>query len=232
MDIDFASGGGIDELCSQDQVSGGVFHRSGSGGALAGVAPLSGSFASLGILTNGVAAKRALNPVEKSVAMDGSVQPAPSVSADYFELISLAAVDIAAGDSVQVAIAFIGSHDESAFAHAASGARHDWEILASSGGGQPTPQSFVLDQNYPNPFNAGTLIPLRIEQDAQIRLDIVNILGQKVRTLSDEHLAPGAYAFVWDGQDQSGNAMPSGIYLARLRINGETQSVRKMALLK
>ena len=100
------------------------------------------------------------------------------------------------------------------------------------------PATFCLKQNYPNPFNSATSIPFTVHgklktenRPVHATLDIYNILGQKVRTLVDEKKKPGCYEIVWEGKDQKGNEVGSGIYLYKLKA-GDYQQVRKMVLLK
>jgi hypothetical protein len=88
------------------------------------------------------------------------------------------------------------------------------------------PQAAALDQNYPNPFNASTSISFDIPRAGQVRLDIFNILGERVATLVNEHLDAGAHRVTWDAGDLAG-----GTYFARLSGNSGVQT-RRMALLK
>jgi flagellar hook assembly protein FlgD len=88
-----------------------------------------------------------------------------------------------------------------------------------------------LDQNYPNPFNASTVIKFNTRHDGHVRLDVYNILGQKVITLVDEFRNFGPQAADWDGTDVVGRAVPTGLYFYRLTTADYT-SVKKMVLLK
>jgi len=92
------------------------------------------------------------------------------------------------------------------------------------------PRGFQLDQNYPNPFNAGTVIHYRLDVDADILLDIVDILGRPVRTLVDRPQAGGVYYVAWDGRDKRGSALASGVYFYRLHAGGLTLSKRMVML--
>ena len=80
------------------------------------------------------------------------------------------------------------------------------------------PTEIILSQNYPNPFNPQTTIPVRISGDGifKVKLDIYNILGQKVKTVFNDRLSAGDYSFVWNGKNGNGSLMPSGIYIYRL----------------
>ena len=93
------------------------------------------------------------------------------------------------------------------------------------------PQAFTLSQNFPNPFNANTVIDYSVDRHSQILIEVFNILGQKVRTLVNSSMPPGRYRVEWDGNDQSGNTVSSGVYLYRIKSN-ESEQTRKMLLLK
>lgn len=93
------------------------------------------------------------------------------------------------------------------------------------------PTGYRLAQNYPNPFNPTTEIEYSLPEAGMVCLDVMNILGQTVTTLVDGWQPPGSYVARWDGQNSSGEAVASGVYLYRLRA-GEYTSTRKMMLLK
>jgi hypothetical protein len=100
-------------------------------------------------------------------------------------------------------------------------------------GGSPgsVPTRFALGQNYPNPFNPTTSISFDLPHDSRVRLDVYNLLGERVRTLIDENVGAGTHQVVWDGTDERANAVVSGVYFYRLEAPGFA-SVRKMLLLK
>ena len=93
------------------------------------------------------------------------------------------------------------------------------------------PQCFSLSQNYPNPFNPQTSIKYALPQDAQVRLTVYNVLGQKVATLVDEFQDAGFKTVWWDGKDVEGDEVSSGVYFYRLTA-GEFSEVRKMMMVK
>jgi hypothetical protein len=95
------------------------------------------------------------------------------------------------------------------------------------------PQVYALYANYPNPFNPSTMIPLAIpaQGEKQASLMIYNVLGQRVRLWNLSHLRPGFHQFAWDGLNQQGHAVASGVYLLRMAA-GEFQQVQKMMLLR
>lgn len=90
---------------------------------------------------------------------------------------------------------------------------------------------FVLEQNYPNPFNPNTVITYKLPVASNIELTIYNLIGQKVTTLVNERQSAGIYQIKWDGYNQNGNQMASGVYLYRL-ITGSFVETRKMVLLR
>jgi len=99
-------------------------------------------------------------------------------------------------------------------------------------------KKFSFSQNYPNPFNPATTIPFQVNSSRLIvhspirtTLNIYNILGQRVRTLVDEEKLPGEYNVVWDGKDDKGNEVSSGIYFYRVKAGAEVM-VKKMILVK
>jgi N-acetylneuraminic acid mutarotase len=93
------------------------------------------------------------------------------------------------------------------------------------------PESFVLHQNYPNPFNPATTIIYELSKPARVALKVINVLGQEVRTLVDEEKQSGFYDVVWDGRDQHGNRLASGVYLLKFEANDFAQT-RKMILMQ
>lgn len=91
------------------------------------------------------------------------------------------------------------------------------------------PRSFKLYQNEPNPFNPSTLIryELASQEAVSTKLEIFNTLGQKVRTLVNRPQSMGSCAVRWDGRNDNGNKLSSGIYIYRL-ISGKQVSIKKM----
>ncbi len=94
-------------------------------------------------------------------------------------------------------------------------------------------ESFTLKQNYPNPFNPTTTIEFVINQSrfANVRLEVYNVLGQKVRTLYRGVLDAGMYKFQWNGRNDASQQVASGMYLYRLEVNGRAQ-IKQMILIK
>ncbi len=93
------------------------------------------------------------------------------------------------------------------------------------------PKTFTLEPNYPNPFNPETVIPYALPESATVRIAVYNTLGQEIRLLSEGSQEAGFHRVVWDGKDQTGHTIASGIYFVRLQADNFS-SVRKMTLLK
>ena len=98
-------------------------------------------------------------------------------------------------------------------------------------GGQITPSKFELAQNFPNPFNPTTDITFSIDRAANVDLSIYNMLGQKVRTLTSGSKVAGTHVLRWDGRDEAGSNVSTGIYLYTL-TDGNSSITKKMALMK
>lgn len=93
------------------------------------------------------------------------------------------------------------------------------------------PAGFELSQNYPNPFNPATTIRFSLPARQKIGLEIFNLLGERIRLLASEEFSAGEHALVWDGKDEKGKPVSSGIYFYRLR--GESYAeTKKMILVK
>lgn len=94
------------------------------------------------------------------------------------------------------------------------------------------PTEFSLGQNYPNPFNPTTMIAFALPAEASVRLEIFSVLGVKVRSLiQGERLNASVHQRSWDGKDDAGLSLPSGIYLYRIQA-GSFVASKKMTLMK
>ncbi|KAA3631797.1 MAG: T9SS C-terminal target domain-containing protein [Calditrichaeota bacterium] len=93
------------------------------------------------------------------------------------------------------------------------------------------PDGFILNQNYPNPFNPTTTISFVLPQSSQVSLEIININGQKVKTIVDRTLSAGEHSYEWNATNQSGQKVASGVYLYKLSTP-EFNSVKKLTLMK
>lgn len=93
------------------------------------------------------------------------------------------------------------------------------------------PTEFALLDNYPNPFNPTTTLSYQLSKDAEVTLVIYNTLGQTIRTLVNAFQPAGFQRVVWDGRDDSGNLVPSGLYFYQIQTDG-FRMTKRMLLLK
>ncbi|MBI4726224.1 T9SS type A sorting domain-containing protein [candidate division TA06 bacterium] len=96
----------------------------------------------------------------------------------------------------------------------------------------PDKESYnALMQNYPNPVSNIARIEYRLAKNGHVKLDIYNTLGQKVRTLIDRNMPPGAHVSVWDGKDDEDRKVSAGIYIYKLEAD-DFNAVQKMILIR
>lgn len=95
----------------------------------------------------------------------------------------------------------------------------------------PVPESFQITQNYPNPFNSTTTIRYDLPESSDVVLRIFNTRGQEVVTLVDGDVVEGSHFVEWDGRDQQGLSVASGVYFYRIETNFNVRT-RKMTLLR
>jgi len=96
-------------------------------------------------------------------------------------------------------------------------------------------KGFELEQNYPNPFNSTTAIRFHIAVTSDVKLEVYNNLGEKVRTLVNEQLQPDTYRIVWNGKNGFGETVSSGIYFVKLLTFSNKdyfEDLKKMVLIK
>ncbi|MCB0278007.1 MAG: T9SS type A sorting domain-containing protein [Calditrichaeota bacterium] len=93
------------------------------------------------------------------------------------------------------------------------------------------PQEYKLHQNYPNPFNPTTTIAFDLVESSQVYVYIYNVLGQRVRTLVNGILEAGFKELVWDGRNENGSQLASGVYFYQI-ITPQFKSAKKMVLMK
>ena len=93
------------------------------------------------------------------------------------------------------------------------------------------PESFSLSQNYPNPFNPQTQIVYALPRECHVKVTIFNLLGQRVKVLVDKYQKAGFKRVYWDGKDERGVEVASGIYFYKIQAGDFVQS-KKMVILK
>lgn len=93
------------------------------------------------------------------------------------------------------------------------------------------PTEFELSQNYPNPFNPTTTISFSLPAAGNVSLEVFNVLGQKVRTLVDGDMTAGLHSVEWDGRNEGGVGVSSGVYFYRIATDNNVET-KKMMMLK
>ena len=86
-------------------------------------------------------------------------------------------------------------------------------------------QVFTLYQNKPNPFNPATVISYMLNKNSDVTLTVHDALGQRVRTLAEGTMSAGNHEIRWDGCDESGKQVSSGIYICRINADGHTGAI-------
>ena len=95
------------------------------------------------------------------------------------------------------------------------------------------PGRFALEQNFPNPFNSATMMRFALPGNETVELEVFNLMGQKVATLMEGVRPAGTYRMRWDGRDDDGRPLASGVYLYRLRTgDGRQMETRKLVLIR
>jgi len=139
-------------------------------------------------------------------------------------LVSYTDTTMPAGTNTYYATAVYGAYE--------SEATEDFVHIVTSNDDPSAPSNLTrLNGNWPNPFNPSTSISYSLKEAGFTSVDIFNAKGQKVRTLVNETKAAGDHSIVWNGKDDSGRALGSGIYFFRLR-SGSYSGSRKMLMLK
>jgi hypothetical protein len=95
----------------------------------------------------------------------------------------------------------------------------------------PGTNALTLFQNTPNPFKGSTIIPYELNEQGHLVLDVFNMQGKKLATLLDDVRSPGRNHLTWDGKDDSGRNLPSGIYILRMALDGKPSS-RKLVVVR
>ncbi len=97
---------------------------------------------------------------------------------------------------------------------------------------ETVPDKIILIGNSPNPFNPTTTIDFSIPEDSKVDVSIFNVKGQKVKTLLNKFLLKGRHQVLWNGVDNTGKAVSSGVYFYKLSVKGKSEVIKKCLLLK
>jgi hypothetical protein len=121
-----------------------------------------------------------------------------------------------------------------------SGERYRYQVMVYEGAGMVVSfevelvvpvLAVALYQNHPNPFNPSTVITYALPEGGRVVLELFDITGRRIRTLVDDTRVMGRHREEWDGRDDRGRQVASGVYIYRLQAGGKTFS-RKCALLR
>jgi hypothetical protein len=105
------------------------------------------------------------------------------------------------------------------------------EVTVTGTGPGNIPLITKLGGNYPNPFNPSTEISFAIVNQGHVFIEVFNIKGEKVAVLRDEVIKPGNYSVTWNGRDENGNPVSSGVYFYKMKAS-KFVSTKKMILIK
>jgi len=87
-----------------------------------------------------------------------------------------------------------------------------------------------LEGNYPNPFNPETVIRFSLKEAAPVRITIYNVKGQAIRQLVQDNLAAGNHRVIWNGKDNNGRSVSSGVYLYRMETPAYSRTLKMMLM--
>ncbi|MEZ4765761.1 MAG: FlgD immunoglobulin-like domain containing protein [Calditrichia bacterium] len=164
--------------------------------------------------------------------LSGGLQTQSLDNTDISTLVGTGPLSIPPNSSVEIAFAVIGANTLADLQQHADNAQTLWDNpTAIDDLPNPVADDFELAQNYPNPFNPTTTIEYRLATAGNISLKIFNIAGQEVRTLVNAAQTAGRYSVNWDGRDNRGMPVASGVYFYRLETQAAVQS-RKMLLIR
>ena len=138
-------------------------------------------------------------------------------------------VRLASGEAVayaQVQVFDLTDLQRGAVAQAMTDGTGSFALSLAALPGMALPERFELGANYPNPFNPSTLIPYQLAASSHVRLEVFNLLGQRIATLVEGEQPAGMHTAVWDATDAAGQAVGAGVYLYRLTVSGEHQTGR------
>jgi len=160
----------------------------------------------------------------------------PGIDIVETDLFSISGKILPGSPAASASRVVVAKAEPSPFLLAEADSPHDKDdvVNAAQEKTEAIPEAYALLQNYPNPFNPTTLIKYALPQahgNGIVRVDIYNSLGQRVRSLVNIPQGPGNHVAEWDGKDQAGRAVSSGLYIYQIRA-GAFKQTRKMLFLK
>jgi hypothetical protein len=147
---------------------------------------------------------------------------------DWSCLTSAGPFSVAAGDSIVVALALVYGTSLQELQDNTEAAN---QALTPTPVTDLIPVKFNLSQNHPNPFNPATTIKFNVEHEGQVEIAVYDLSGRKVKSLVSQNYGVGEYSVMWDGTDDAGARMPSGMYVYRYE-SGSKSVAKKMMLVK
>ncbi len=185
-------------------------------------------------IDNAIELADGFNILEKWNFMTGGIQTRALLGKDVSVLVTEGPFQLDPDSSITVGFALIAAQSDAELQTSAQNAQIFWDNVLSGIPGQTQisgPSGFRLAQNYPNPFNPSTTIEFTVPERSDVELLIYNTMGQKVKTLVLGPRNPGDYRIQWDGRNERGLAVSSGVYIYRLRVGKVTDS-RKMIFMR
>ena len=172
---------------------------------------------------------------DKWANMTSGIDEDPVFNADVSNYVGVGPVDIAYGDSVSFGVATLAASSIYELEYVAGELHAFWEENfpeeLSAQDEAILPIEFAMHQNYPNPFNPVTSIRYDIPSTSMVTISIYSMLGQKVKTLTSKVHQPGFYSAQWNGTNDLGTAVSSGMYICKINA-GSFTSINKMILMK
>lgn len=162
-----------------------------------------------------------------------------SSETDSYELIADTSYTIEGGEEVDIQVNFTPTEggDHTATLHIESNDEENSEVtLALNGYGEETsttaidefnglPTEFKLNQNYPNPFNPSTTVKYEVPKNGKVNLIVYNLQGQKVATLVNNYQTAGYHQIMWNGANDRGQKVSSGVYFLRMQAENFVKTV-------
>lgn len=150
---------------------------------------------------------------------------------DWSSIAAVGPLRLGVGQTATVTFALVYGDDEADYLANVAAARTVVEGAVAVGDADQAPRAFRLAQNQPNPFNPSTEIRFSLPADGPVDIAVFDLAGRRVRTLVAGTLPAGDHEARWNGQDDGGEALPSGLYVYRVTTAGQTLA-RKMMLVR
>lgn len=155
------------------------------------------------------------------------------IDSDVFTLTSDADLLVESGEEVEITIEFApenaGNHEATLSFNTNDSDNEEVEMTlvgtATKTVDINVPTSFELNQNYPNPFNPSTTVKYQVPENAKVNMIVYNMTGQKIATLTNEFQAAGYHNVVWNGTNDFGQAVASGVYFLRMQAGSYAKTI-------